>query len=77
MRRLLIILATIASVVITPVLAAKPLKDDQSPALKRCVQVCMQEKDATARESCEHQCVLTDAAQQQQDNAKSARPMQK
>ena len=66
MRRFFLILTTTLSV-IAPALAGEPVKDNQSPSLKQCVRECMKERDATAREGCEQQCVLTDAARQKQN----------
>jgi len=65
MRRLFLILTTTVSIV-TPALAANPMKDEQSAELKQCIQECRQEKDATAREACDVKCVQTDAARQKQ-----------
>jgi len=65
MRRLFLILTTTAAL-IAPALAANPLKDQQSPELKQCIQQCRREKDASAREACDVKCVKTDAARQKQ-----------
>ena len=66
MRRLFLILTTTVSIV-TPALAANPMKDEQSAELKQCIQECRQEKDATAREACDVKCVQADAARHPQN----------
>ncbi len=62
MRHTFLLLAILA--ITTGPAIARPIKDQQSPQLKQCVQSCKTEKDTTAHEGCLQHCVLDDAARQ-------------
>ena len=67
--RCLFLVLTILTIAAVPVHAAKPIKNDGSPELKQCVKECQKEKDATARESCDVQCVQADKERKKSSDA--------
>jgi hypothetical protein len=70
MRHLFLVLTTLA-IVAVPVHAASLFEKDNSPELRQCVQKCKQEKDASARESCEIQCAKAETERKKKTEAES------
>ena len=73
MRRLFLVL-TILAISVMPAHAVKPvMKDNDSPQLKQCLLECKKEKDATAQENCNLQCIHADKEKNKQSDAASGR----
>lgn len=70
MRRHLLFLMT-SFCLAGPVLAANSWTDEQSPAMKQCIQECRQEKDAASRETCDIKCARADEARRKRENETS------